>query len=44
MQQAGGKRQGVETIGAEQDDYGSTIAEINQAVENDQNYPCDAAK
>lgn len=44
MLYAGGKRQGVETIGAEQDDYGSTIAEINQAVENDQISPGEAAQ
>lgn len=44
MLYAGGKRQGVETIGAEQDDYGSTITEINQAVENDQISPGEAAQ
>ena len=44
MLYAGGKRQGVETIGAEQDDYGSTISEINQAVENEQISPGEAAQ
>ena len=44
MVYAGGKRQGVETIGAEQDDYGSTISEINQAVENEQISPGEAAQ